>query len=1231
MYCDACAHPNRSEARFCAACGRPLPVSQPSLSTQSTLSGSKTLNEAAPETLSGQSTQLATPGPSLNTTMSSEADTVASADQLGLYAEFVGQTIRGYRVERKLGEGGMGAVFEATQLQLKRKVAIKVLPPAMARDRSLIERFQREAQLLANLDNPHLVPVYDMFSFAGLFFIVMGFAAGGSVKQLLRRGTLSEARAASLAYQTAVGLHAAASEGIVHRDIKPDNLLLTRKGRLKIADFGLAKASEGSSALTRTGSVMGTPPYMPPEQWEDGRKTGHRSDLYALGCALYEMLVGAPPYRGPTTANMMKQHLMEEPPDVRARRSDVSESMALIIRRLLQKDPEQRFPDGHALAQALEPLMGSTADARSGALTPSLRSIGGATLAASTGAPLARPPSRKLPLWLALAAILLLCLPAVLFHGPLRRWLVGKPEPLPAQGSEPGLTGSLRFLRLSPANQQAVRSLPFELSGRVAAEGRTLPDSVLVAGTPVEVAADGSFRHALQLEDGTHNLKLQAEGEVAWLTLVVDTRAPGIAILRPEQGSLLNGSSTEIELLVADADVAGVWIDERPAALVTPGRYRLAIDLPDGAHALTIRAEDLAGNQSSQQLSFDVDTQGPALQFLAPRSGDTLDAAQLRVRIACEDADLASLQVAGQPAESLGKAWSAALDLAPGPNEIHATALDKAGNKTVETLVVFVRETAASIAFVGVANGSVHSGPDLALRLRAQMPGLVSVTVNELPARRDGDAWAIDLVLPDGQDQTLTARATDEQGQSITGQLRVHIDRSEPRLEMISPTPGARVGDGPLHVRLRVEDANLAAVTVAGLPARRNGDLWEIELPAPEEGAQELHAEAVDAGGLRSRETRRIVVDRTAPGAIVRATLQGHLARLRIEADEPLARVRIGVGDWRAVSGAEVDLEVALPAERGPLELLIEDLAGNRRPYTVEAEALRAPTIEPIVVHGISAWWDAAALQQQAAGQLRQPVAIETSHGLRFALIPAGSFMMGSDEREPERQSDEILHEVSFSYAFYMQHAEVSQRQFEAVMGNNPSSDEGERNQPVENLTWLEAVEFCNRLSEAEKLQPAYEIEADGSVRFLGLARNGYRLPSEAEWEYACRAGTAGPFWTGANIEGREANYDGKQPMPGFKETKKRGLPRNVTDHKPNPWGLYNVHGNVYEWCNDWYGAYPGGPAQDPVGADAGSQRVMRGGSYTSRAGLCRSASRSRRRPGDRQGFIGFRMVRTIP
>jgi formylglycine-generating enzyme required for sulfatase activity len=212
---------------------------------------------------------------------------------------------------------------------------------------------------------------------------------------------------------------------------------------------------------------------------------------------------------------------------------------------------------------------------------------------------------------------------------------------------------------------------------------------------------------------------------------------------------------------------------------------------------------------------------------------------------------------------------------------------------------------------------------------------------------------------------------------------------------------------------------------------------------------------------------------------------------------------------------------------------------------------------------------------------------------LEFQPIPAGTFMMGSPKDESGREDDEIQHEVTISKPFYLGRYEVTQEQYQAVMGKNPRRFKGNR-RSVENVSWEDAMAFCRKASE--------------------LTGEKFRLPTEAEWEYACRAGTTTAFNTGTDLAKDQTNFDG-------------GGTVDVGSFRPNVWGLYDMHGNVWEWCSDWYGGYDVSKKNDPRGAAKGTDRVLRGGSWFNNAGRCRSASRGRNDPGSRRNRYGVRVV----
>ncbi len=253
----------------------------------------------------------------------------------------IGKTISHYKILEKLGEGGMGVVYKAEDTKLKRAVALKFLPPEMMRDPEAKARFLHEAQAAAALNHPHICTVYEIGEAEGQIFIAMALIEGGSFRDKIRRGPLRLDEAVDLAAQIAEGLTAAHKKGIVHRDIKPGNVMLTPEGRPKIMDFGLAK-SPGQTKLTRAGTTTGTVAYMSPEQ-SRGEDVDHRTDIWSFGAMLYEMLTGRRPFRGDRDQAVIHSILNDEPDPITGLRTGVPMELERIVAKAMAKRPGERY------------------------------------------------------------------------------------------------------------------------------------------------------------------------------------------------------------------------------------------------------------------------------------------------------------------------------------------------------------------------------------------------------------------------------------------------------------------------------------------------------------------------------------------------------------------------------------------------------------------------------------------------------------------------------------------------------------------------------------------------------------------------------------------------------------------------------------------------------------------------------------------------------------------------
>lgn len=264
-----------------------------------------------------------------------------------------------YEIKGEIGRGGMATVFHAYDPRFERDVAIKVLPHAFLHDPQFRVRFDREAKTIALLEHPAIVPVYDFGEESEQPYIVMRYMSGGSLSDRIKQGPVALAEASQIITRLAPALDAAHARGIIHRDMKPGNILFDQYGNAFLSDFGIARmaSSPGSATLTQ-GAILGTPAYISPEQIQ-GTEIDGRSDLYALGVILYEMLTGVQPYQSETPGKVMMMHVLEPVPQITKVKSDVSPAVDAVIEKAMAKDPNQRFSTAADTAAALEAALRS--------------------------------------------------------------------------------------------------------------------------------------------------------------------------------------------------------------------------------------------------------------------------------------------------------------------------------------------------------------------------------------------------------------------------------------------------------------------------------------------------------------------------------------------------------------------------------------------------------------------------------------------------------------------------------------------------------------------------------------------------------------------------------------------------------------------------------------------------------------------------------------------------------
>ncbi|MCU0723531.1 MAG: serine/threonine protein kinase, partial [Planctomycetes bacterium] len=581
----------------------------------------------------------------------------------------IGKRLGGFLIQEKIGSGGMGTVYRGLQEGLDRPVAVKVLQGERAgRNTTLLKRFLREAKSAGQVSHIHVVQVYNAGVSDAVHFIAMEYVDGLSVGQLLDRNkSFLEKEAVSIGRQAALGLQAAAHRGLVHRDVKPDNLLITRGGVVKVADFGLVVDTHAETRLTQEGMAIGTISYMSPEQIR-GDKVDLRTDIYSLGATMFHMAAGRPPFAGESAVVLAYKHIHEAPPLLRSLRPEVSEGLEAVVHRMLAKDSAQRHATWEELLEDLDgltnrgqPASGQTLEFHRKLLVES------------------RPPARSRAFLAGLVA-LILALAAGTF---LAAWGLSRggdekppdPPPLLPAPSGPAFTVE------APKEGEVLGSPQVAVRGTVDA-GAVL--ALEVNGARVAVL-EGRFRHELWLDAADPRIRIEAllkDGgrERRTIALRIDVAPPRIAIEEPAGGVL---HTREPEALVSGtvSDEGAVRLQADGAdAPLKDGRFSLRVPLAaEGERRLVLTATDRVGHRSTAEARLVRDLTPPRLAFQnLPR---LVDGGEPAVRLVFEvDEPVARLLVNGREVPVSGKTYELLLALREGVNAVRVEAFDLAGN-----------------------------------------------------------------------------------------------------------------------------------------------------------------------------------------------------------------------------------------------------------------------------------------------------------------------------------------------------------------------------------------------------------------------------------------------------------------------------------------------------------------------------------------------------------------------
>ena len=1054
-----------------------------------------------------------------------------------------GTTLGGYELLGKIGQGAMGAVFRARQTSMDRVVALKVLPQRLAKNKEFVARFLREARSAGRLNQPCIVQAFDAGEADGYYYIAMEYVDGPCLDDLLETdGALPEKQALEIARDIAKALKYAHATGLIHRDVKPANILLTLDWDAKLADLGLARESmvDSDSSLTNIGVALGTPDYMSPEQVRGEGDIDGRCDIYSLGATLYHLLAGSAPFKGGTRAEVMSKHLTESLPNPRRAAPDISAASAAIIRKAMAKKRDARYADASVMLAAIEAAIEGLSAAAAGSGT------GGSTALSRAREQTSGPMNKKLLCAAgAVAAVAIAGVCIALFAGP---------EDGTAASSS---TGNPRGTAQKPP--ATPKKTPAEMDAERLAAVRQW-----AGGRPNEYDAVINKYRAVIAQLTTPGLKSDAEAELQ-------------ALERKRAAA------------AEEAKAALAAARSRAAALAKAGDYDGAIGL---LNDLPRRFPRLLGNSAGEA----------AAQFRAE--------ADAKVLAALDEAG--KLGAARRFTEALERLKQlGALRYAPASSRIRQQESHLRNEQ--KRLAEAGREQAVAAALVKVGtlldqiDATAEKNPQKAKQLAEAAlkdPALkpagdaltaaarVGVALGTFAERRN-DTIAKGLTARIGQRIALDTKNGKKSGmvKSVTG-THVVLDKSfkignktverPDEIVLITELTGDTLEEYSLKFDPKTPDERIAAVILA--------------MAGGDKGAITAALKGAEGHPLHKRYAARLAAQQEGSAKAAWRPLAPYVAKTRLTAAE-IKKTAPALRQFEKDHGTTA-------------------FAASKRDAIAHLYSLLSPVFTKWPFNPA----EARRRQKETSAALGIPVTstvrLVRGASMQMVLIPAGEFVMGSPETEPGRgYSEGPLHRVRITKPFYMGRCEVTQEQWQRVTGKTVAQQakkgysspslKGEGNTyPIHYVSWVECNEFINKLNTF--------IDKKFTVS----------LPTEAEWEYACRAGSASmySFTTSVRTLGDYAWYGSNSA----KRTHPVGLKR------PNAWGLRDMHGNVLEWVSDIYSSRPyvAGTVTDPKGPTGyGSYRVQRGGSWSSAASGCRSAKRLERYRTSHYSDVGFRIV----
>ena len=1101
-----------------------------------------------------------------------------------------------YEIGGVLGEGGMGLVYRARQTSLNRKCAVKVLAPHLAADEKVRERFELEAQTTSLLVSPNIVNVFAAGCEGDNNYFVMEFVDGEDLSDVLKERTregrvFSGEEATNYVVQAARGLAEAARHGIVHRDIKPGNLMVTKKHEVKIADFGIVKVM-GESSLTMTGQAVGTPSYLSPEQGR-GDEVDTRSDLYSLGVVFYQLITGQRPFDGSTPNALIYQHNFEEPKMPKELIPAITDDIQAVVIKLLAKKPENRYQKAEDLIRDLEQIQEGTR----------LEALLAEKL--STGADEARKENlswtqRHLLPIVGAVAVLLICI------------------------------GGYAWYKIDQQNQQRIEigKKQDEISNKRKRLKDTLdnyidiPDGISddLASFSLLVNNNPNLRNDEDLKNiqrwkskinETERLKTQlaflddlAEGEKLLLAprLLASTQLNELKSFIGSQSEDVirwDGIITDTNEHIAAVKTDLSTIDRTPTdklSLAERNRYQRVID------NLRPKVED------EETKDKDLERWGVALiafDTLLSKTKETLSII-----------DQADFIITEPKRKDLAQELETLTGML-GPQDLKVRSWKNALQQSADEIIT-LRQELKRLSLQNKQTVTVAEELDLNKKLKRILilEGIDQELAKNYQQRLDEDrayreslrdrlavvdqVGNFDHLEPLINEFARLVGADDKDAIRWKEKLETVRDlqiKLSHLNESIPPQEQAAEHLATLSTLLGEDDPQIVTWQQKLERINRNIDALKIlneVRPIPPASSQTLKTLISDIG-------RSEAYVRKWENKIKRVkTLKTSLAGLEHETSMPINVLKqrhqefkelvnnVGANDPDLKPWAERLAVIDGPGKPSWAHDYGRDNFGvwaelriPRNAYQERGTELAGETAER-----------AAALADEAD---------EDWVSLRFRFVPNGSFVMGASDEDVWQDSDENQIDCTITKSFWIAETETTQEFYQAVLGTNPSRFLGLRN-PVERVSYRDCQRFIKMLN---SLVPTLPI----------------RLPTEAEWERTCKAGIntsiySGPF--GA------VDYTQVDEIAWHKKNSDNST-HNVGVRQPNSLGIHDMHGNVWEWCQDGYNSYPTQDAVDFVGVGEG--HVARGGSWGDSVEKIRSTNRLGLKSKMSSAYLGFRLV----